>query len=121
MSFSGEYFRSHPVKPSRSLVGQVVDQLDLEHIIRQHKGGGTTSFHTRMRIKVLFYAYLSNIYSCRRSSVPYRRTPTSCGFPATVHLIIGRSIISRESVSRDRYKSYLQVLFGCCMIWNMLA
>ena len=53
---------NHPVR----LVNQVVDQLDLEPIIRQYKGGGTTSFHPRMLIKVLFYAYLSNIYSCRK-------------------------------------------------------
>src|SRR5690606_15574416 len=53
---------NHPVR----LVSQVVDQLDLEPIIRQYKGGGTTSFHPRMLIKVLFYAYLSNIYSCRK-------------------------------------------------------
>jgi transposase len=53
---------NHPVR----LVSQVVDQLDLDHIIRQYKGGGTTSFHPRMLIKVLFYAYLSNIYSCRK-------------------------------------------------------
>src|SRR5690606_684613 len=32
----------------------------------QYKGGGTTSFHPRMMIKILFYAYLSNIYSCRK-------------------------------------------------------
>ena len=29
-------------------------------------GGGTTSFHPRMMIKVLFYSYLNNIYSCRK-------------------------------------------------------
>ena len=53
---------NHPVR----LVNQVVDHLDIEDIIRQYKGGGTTSFHPRMLIKVLFYAYLSNIYSCRK-------------------------------------------------------
>lgn len=53
---------AHPVR----LVNQVVDRLNIEHIIGQYKGGGTTSFHPRMMIKVLFYAYLSNIYSCRR-------------------------------------------------------
>lgn len=52
----------HPVR----LVNEVVDSLDIDHIVRQYKGGGTTSFHPRMMIKVLFYAYLSNIYSCRR-------------------------------------------------------
>lgn len=52
----------HPVR----LVNQVVDSLDLEYIIKLYKGGGTTSYHPRMLIKVLFYAYLSNIYSCRK-------------------------------------------------------
>lgn len=52
----------HPVH----LVNEVVDRLNIEPIINQYKGGGTTSFHPRMMIKVLFYAYLSNIYSCRR-------------------------------------------------------
>ena len=54
--------RNHPVR----LVNEVVDSLDIEHIVKQYKGGGTTSFHPRMMIKVLFYAYLSNVYSCRK-------------------------------------------------------
>ena len=53
---------NHPVR----LVNQVVDNLDLEPIIKLYKGGGTTSYHPRMLVKVLFYAYLSNIYSCRK-------------------------------------------------------
>lgn len=52
----------HPVR----LVNEVVNNLDIEHIVEQYKGGGTTSFHPRMMIKVLFYAYLSNTYSCRK-------------------------------------------------------
>ena len=53
---------NHPVR----LVNQVVDRLDIEDIITTYKGGGTTSYHPRMLIKVLFYAYLTNIYSCRK-------------------------------------------------------
>lgn len=53
---------NHPVR----LVNEVVDKLDIGQLIKQYKGGGTTSFHPRMMIKVLFYAYLNNIYSCRR-------------------------------------------------------
>ena len=52
----------HPVR----LVNEVVEKLNIDPIIGQYKGGGTTSFHPRMMIKVLFYAYLSNIYSCRK-------------------------------------------------------
>jgi len=53
---------NHPVR----LVNEVVDQLDIDHIIRQYKGGGTTSYDPRMLIKVLFYASLCNPYSCRK-------------------------------------------------------
>ncbi|MBK8390052.1 MAG: transposase [Saprospiraceae bacterium] len=48
------------------MVAQVVDQLDIDPILNLYKGGGTTSFHPRMMIKVLFYSYLNNIYSCRK-------------------------------------------------------
>lgn len=53
---------NHPVR----LVNEVVDNLDISNLIAQYKGGGTSSFHPRMMIKVLFYSYLSNIYSCRK-------------------------------------------------------
>jgi transposase len=47
-------------------VNQVVDELDLTTLIQSYKGGGTSSFCPRMMIKVLFYAYMRNIYSCRK-------------------------------------------------------
>jgi transposase len=48
------------------LVNQVVDELDLSSVIKSYKGGGTSSFCPKMMIKVLFYAYMRNIYSCRK-------------------------------------------------------
>jgi len=54
--------KNHPDR----LVDQVVDQLDLSSIFKQYKGGGTSSYHPRMMVKVLFYSYLSNVYSCRK-------------------------------------------------------
>lgn len=53
---------SHPVR----LVNQVVDQLNIDDILATYKGGGTSSYHPRVMIKILFYSYLSNIYSCRK-------------------------------------------------------
>jgi len=53
---------NHPVR----LVNEVVDNLDITTIISKYQGGGTSSFHPRMMIKVLFFSYLSNIYSCRK-------------------------------------------------------
>lgn len=53
---------NHPVR----IVNVIVEKLDIEEIISSYKGGGTSSFHPRMMIKVLFYSYFSNIYSCRK-------------------------------------------------------
>ena len=54
----------HPVR----IVNQVVDSLNIDDILSGYKGGGTSSFHPRMLIKVLFYSYFCNIYSCRKMS-----------------------------------------------------
>ena len=53
---------NHPVL----IVNQVVDQLNIDSLLFQYKGGGTSAYHPRMLLKVLFYAYLCNIYSCRK-------------------------------------------------------
>ena len=48
------------------LVNRIVDELDLTDIDFGYKGGGNSSYHPRMMLKVLFYAYLNNVYSCRK-------------------------------------------------------
>ena len=62
VSLSDKIPSTHPVR----IVNQVVDLLDLDSLLLQYKGGGTSSYHPRMMLKVLFYAYLNNIYSCRK-------------------------------------------------------
>ena len=52
----------HPAK----IISDIVDNLDLSSIINKYKGGGTSSFHPKMMIKILFYGYLTNVYSCRK-------------------------------------------------------
>lgn len=54
--------QDHPVR----LVNDIVDNLNIDDIIDGYKGGGTTSFHPRMLIKVLFFGYFNNVYSCRK-------------------------------------------------------
>ena len=51
--------------PAR-LVNKVVDNLDITVIEKTYTGGGTSAYHPRMMLKVLFYAYMNNIYSCRK-------------------------------------------------------
>ena len=53
---------NHPVL----IVNQLVDQLNLDKLLSTYSKRGASSYHPRMLIKVLFYAYLNNIYSCRK-------------------------------------------------------
>lgn len=54
--------KNHPVL----IVNQVVDELNLEKLLSSYHKRGASSYHPRMLLKVLFYAYLCNIYSCRK-------------------------------------------------------
>lgn len=51
---------------SSRLIDSVVEKLDISEIISQYKGGGTSSYHPKMLLKILFYGYLNNTYSCRK-------------------------------------------------------
>lgn len=48
------------------IVSQVVEELDIDDIIKSYKAGGCKGYHPRMLLKVLFYSYLSNVFSCRK-------------------------------------------------------
>ncbi len=52
----------HPVR----VVGDVVDRMDVAPLMKNYKGGGSSSYHPKMLLKVLIYGYLCNIYSSRR-------------------------------------------------------
>ena len=48
------------------LVNAVVDGLNLENFKKLYKERGRSAYHPRMMLKVIIYAYMNNIYSCRR-------------------------------------------------------
>lgn len=48
------------------VISQAVDQMDLTRLLSRYPGGGTSSYHPAMLLKVLFYAYADHIYSSRR-------------------------------------------------------
>lgn len=61
--------KHHPVR----VINAVIDSIDLEDVLKRYKGGGTSSFHPRMLLKVLVYAYVCNEYSSRRIEQLLRR------------------------------------------------
>jgi len=54
-----------PNAPVR-LVNQIVDTLDISQVINTYKGGGSSAYSPRMMLKLVIFAYLNNIYSCRK-------------------------------------------------------
>lgn len=48
------------------VVKEVIDKLDIDPILKKYSGGGRSSFHPKLMLKILIYGYLSNIYSSRK-------------------------------------------------------
>lgn len=48
------------------VVDAVIDRLDISEILSTYRGGGNSAFNPKMMLKVLVFAYLSNVYSSRR-------------------------------------------------------
>ena len=48
------------------VVNRVMDELGLEEVLNEYKGGGTSSYHPRMMLKVLVYAYTQKVNSSRQ-------------------------------------------------------
>jgi transposase len=52
----------HPVR----IINKIIDEIDISPILESYKGGGCSSFHPKMMLKVIIYAYNEEIYSCRK-------------------------------------------------------
>ena len=55
-----------PLESPVRLISSVVDQLDITEVMESYSGGGCSCYSPRMLLKVLFYGYLNNLYSCRK-------------------------------------------------------
>ena len=61
-----------PDDPVR-LVSAVIDSLDISGIRRLYKACGRSPYHPKMLLKVVLYAYMNNIYSCRKIESSLKR------------------------------------------------
>ena len=48
------------------MVDALVENLNLESFRKLYKECGRSPYHPRMMLKVILYAYMNNIYSCRK-------------------------------------------------------
>jgi transposase len=90
---------NHPVR----LVNEVVDNLDITPIIENYKGGGASSFHPRMMIKVLFFTAIYAIHilvgKLKKRSM---RTSILFGFPEVPRPTFGQSTTFGANACKDR-------------------
>jgi transposase len=95
---------NHPVR----IVNQVIDQIDIDPLFAKFKGGGTSSYHPRMLLKVVVFGYLSNIYSSRRMEAALKEN---------IHFmwISGMNTPDHKTINRfrsERLKGVLKQVFG---------
>ncbi len=55
-----------PEKHLVRTVNKAIEKIDLSALLKQYPGGGTSSYHPKMMLKVLVYAYCEKIYASRR-------------------------------------------------------
>jgi transposase len=60
------YEEKIPEKHLVRVVNEAVEKIDVSALLAEYKGGGTSSYHPKMLLKVLVYAYAEKIYSSRR-------------------------------------------------------
>ena len=48
------------------VVNTVIDNLNLDNFKKLYKATGRCPYHPKMMLKVIIYAYMNNIYSCRK-------------------------------------------------------
>jgi len=61
-SFDEKIPALHPVR----IVNRIIDSINIVPLEKKYEGGGTSSYHPKMLLKVMVYAYLTNIYSSRK-------------------------------------------------------
>jgi transposase len=55
-----------PEKHVVRVVDAAIERVDLRRLVSRYKGGGTSSYHPKMMLKVLVYAYTQRVYSSRQ-------------------------------------------------------
>jgi transposase len=53
---------NHPVR----VVNEVINKINLQPLLALYAGGGCSSYHPLMLLKIVVYGYMTNVYSSRR-------------------------------------------------------
>ena len=64
--------RNHPVR----LINKIIDDLNIDVLYKLYEGNGAPAYDPRTMLKILFYAYTSNIYSSRKIEAAVKENVT---------------------------------------------
>ncbi|MFV0232885.1 IS1182 family transposase, partial [Empedobacter falsenii] len=67
-SFDDLISEKHPVR----VVDQVVESINIQPLLKAYSKEGNPGYHPKMLLKVMIYAYMSNIYSSRKIELAIR-------------------------------------------------
>ena len=77
------------------MVDALVESLNLESFRKLYKECGRSPYHPKMMLKVILYAYMNNIYSCRKIiKSSFTVTSIISGWPAMRNRISLPSTVS---------------------------
>jgi len=54
------------------VVNQAIEDLNVDSLLKQYAGGGTSSYHPKMMLKILVYGYCKKIYTSRKIAAALR-------------------------------------------------
>jgi len=96
-------------------INTAINGMNLSNILKAYKGGGTSSYHPQMLLKVMIYAYTQKIYSSRNISKALRENINFMWIAGnnrpdfrTINRF--RSIILKENIEKV-FASVLELLF----------
>ncbi|MFV0187873.1 IS1182 family transposase [Empedobacter falsenii] len=67
-SFDDLISEKHPVR----VVDQVVESINIQPLLKAYSKEGNPGYHPKMLLKVMIYAYMSNVYSSRKIELAIR-------------------------------------------------
>jgi len=95
-------------------VNAAINRMDLKQVLKGYKGGGTSSYHPQMLIKVLVYAYTQKVYSSRMIAKALREniyfmwlSGNNCPDFRTINRF--RSVVLKENIEKV-FSSIIEML-----------
>lgn len=81
----------HPVR----IVNGVIEQINIDTLVKEYHREGKPSFHPKMMLKVMVYAYMDNIYSSRKIEKAMREN-------INFMWLSGRQVADHNTIARFR-------------------